>query len=238
MWIWKKFWNTDIIGKTYIFIILFIVIVTIMCLVTRTKKENLQETINNNTVNEVAVSNDNIEIDYTQNQENETEQKIVNEEKIETTELKETQKIADKKEIIDTVTNVKQAESKTNNKVKEQENTAEEKTSDEEVAIEEKTEIKEQEEQPNQTQEIVRKVKKNDTYIQKIKNYIENHESEKMIKYGYDIQIDSNIISDTSGFTYSEFNMSGLIGRSGTYKIYAQDYYVNGQYVETRCYVY
>lgn len=43
--LWKKFWNVDIIGKIYILILLFIVVVTIMCLVTRTKKSKVQNEV-------------------------------------------------------------------------------------------------------------------------------------------------------------------------------------------------
>lgn len=37
-WLLKKFWNTDIIGKIYMLIILFIVIVTIVTIVVRNNK--------------------------------------------------------------------------------------------------------------------------------------------------------------------------------------------------------
>ena len=37
-WLLNKFWNTDIIGKIYMLIILFIVIVTIVTIVVRNHK--------------------------------------------------------------------------------------------------------------------------------------------------------------------------------------------------------
>ena len=39
MWLWKKFWNTDIIGKIYILMFLFIIVVAILTIITRTKNE-------------------------------------------------------------------------------------------------------------------------------------------------------------------------------------------------------
>ena len=46
MWLWNKFWNTDIIGKIYILIILFIVIVSTMTVVTRYKNGSTNQVIN------------------------------------------------------------------------------------------------------------------------------------------------------------------------------------------------
>ena len=46
MWLWKKFWNTDIIGKIYILIILFIVIVATITIITRYKNANTNQVLN------------------------------------------------------------------------------------------------------------------------------------------------------------------------------------------------
>lgn len=43
MWLLKKFFETDIIGKIYILIILFIVVVATMTVVTRNNKAKMQE---------------------------------------------------------------------------------------------------------------------------------------------------------------------------------------------------
>ena len=87
-------------------------------------------------------------------------------------------------------------------------------------------------------QEMVKEFKINNTYIQKMKNYIKNNETEDMKEYGYTIVVDSSIVNQTTGFTYSDFNMNSRMGFVGEIRIYAQDYFVNGEYVETRCYVY
>lgn len=58
MWLWKKFWNTDIIGKIYILMFLFIVVVATLTVITRTKNE-----ITNQVVNEqqnVIIKNNNV----------------------------------------------------------------------------------------------------------------------------------------------------------------------------------
>lgn len=43
MWLLKKFFETDIIGKIYILMILFIVVVATMSVVTRNNKAKMQE---------------------------------------------------------------------------------------------------------------------------------------------------------------------------------------------------
>lgn len=49
MWLWKKFCSTDIIGKIYILILLFIIIVATITVVTRyNKAKSTNETVENN----------------------------------------------------------------------------------------------------------------------------------------------------------------------------------------------
>ena len=52
MWLWKKFWNTDIIGKIYILIILFIVVVATITVITRYKNASTNQ-IENEQKNEI-----------------------------------------------------------------------------------------------------------------------------------------------------------------------------------------
>lgn len=101
----------------------------------------------------------------------------------------------------------------------------------------------EKQEEKNETkqevvQQSVREVRRNDEMIQKIKNYISTHETERMKKYGYSFVVDPEVVKITHPFTYSEFNMNSCLNRTGEYRIYAQDYYYNGKYVETQCFVY
>ena len=74
--------------------------------------------------------------------------------------------------------------------------------------------------------------------IQKIKVTIENNVTEDMKKYGYEIVIDSSIKELTNQFTFTETRVKNNIRYSfGTIRIYAEDYYSNGQLIMTECYI-
>lgn len=118
----------------------------------------------------------------------------------------------------------------TNNKTKEEKQNVVQQPQEKQ---EEKNEIKQE-----VVQQPVREVRRNDEMIQKIKNYISTHETERMKKYGYSFVVDPEFVKITHPFTYSEFNMNSCLNRTGEYRIYAQDYYYNGKYVETQCFVY
>jgi hypothetical protein len=80
--------------------------------------------------------------------------------------------------------------------------------------------------------------KTNDTMINSIKNIINSNQSEDMKLYGYNIVVDSSIIETTSQFTYTEQRVIDKIKyKFGTIRIYARDYYNNGQYICTQCYI-
>lgn len=67
MWLWKKFWNTDIIGKIYILIILFIVIVATITIITRYNNANTNQVLNEqqNEVIQDAVHSEQIQQEVT-----------------------------------------------------------------------------------------------------------------------------------------------------------------------------
>lgn len=267
MWLWKKFWNTDIVGKTYILIILFIMIVATITVITRYKNADTNQVVNeqkNEVIQEVDVSEQNIISDDSiivaeieENIKNEiieetpkdtTKNNVETQEKQKTTintaktdnksteqtkSKEETKETVDKEQInndtaqiINKKDEVKQEEQQTQVQEKEDSNQEQQETNKQE----DKPEIEEKED--TTSQEIVREVKRNDTYIQKMKNYITTND-----KSSYSIVVDESIVNNTYGFTYSEFNMSGYLGCYSIYRIYAQDYYVNGEYVETRCYI-
>ena len=100
--------------------------------------------------------------------------------------------------------------------------------------------------QPEKTEQEVGKepvtigeeYKINDTMINTIKNVINSNQSEDMKLYGYNIVIDSSIVEDTSQFTYTKQRVIDKIKyKFGTIKIYARDYYNNGQLICTQCYI-
>ena len=131
------------------------------------------------------------------------------------------------------------------NQVNEQKNiqnnnsNAQNKTKEKQTEVQQ-PQVQKEEQKPVQevVQQPVREVKRNDEMIQKIKTYISTHETERMKKYGYSFVVDPEVVKITHPFTYSEFNMNSCLNRTGEYRIYAQDYYYNGKYVETQCFVY
>ena len=72
----------------------------------------------------------------------------------------------------------------------------------------------------------------------KMKNYIMNNPSDDMKAYGFEVVVDSSIVELTNQFTYTEQRMRDqLKWRFGTIKIYARDYYYNGEFVITQCFI-
>lgn len=91
-----------------------------------------------------------------------------------------------------------------------------------------------------ETKQVVTKeeFKENSNMINTIKNVINNNQSEDMKNYGYKIVVDSSIVDITSQFTYTEQRVIDKIAwKFGTIRIYARDYYCNGQYVWTECFI-
>ena len=79
---------------------------------------------------------------------------------------------------------------------------------------------------------------RNNNKITEMENYIKSNPSETMGKFGYNIVHDNNIVNQTTGFTYTPKRIKDAIKKSfGTIKIYAHDYYVNGKFVETKCFI-
>ena len=103
-----------------------------------------------------------------------------------------------------------------------------------------KDETKKQQTSDTKKEENVKKeeYKRNNQMIEKIKNVIQKNETEDMKKYGYEIVVDSSIKEMTNQFTYTEDRVKQKITwKFGTIKIYAEDYYCNGQYIMTECYI-
>ena len=78
----------------------------------------------------------------------------------------------------------------------------------------------------------------NEKKIAEIRNIINSNPSEDMKLYGYEIVVDSSITEVTTQFTFTEKRVKDKIAwKFGTIRIYAQDYYRNGQYITTECYL-
>lgn len=73
---------------------------------------------------------------------------------------------------------------------------------------------------------------------QQLVDIINNNPSQFMQQYGYTVNIDSSITSLTNQFTFFENRVIEKIqNKFGTIRVYAQDYYLNGQYLFTECYI-
>ena len=89
----------------------------------------------------------------------------------------------------------------------------------------------------NKTQDEEKYIR-NDAMIEKIKNIINNNPSADMKEYGYSIIVDSSIKEKTNQFTFTENRVKAMMtNKFGTIRIYAEDYYYNGQLVMTECYI-
>ena len=135
MWLWRKFWSTDIIGKIYILILLFIIIVATVTVVVRyNKAKPTNETINNSVYeNKISIiSEDNLVEDKKQESQinNEVADNLNNIKEQKNTEVNNAPTIVAKKEVESKI-----KENSTSNK-KETKN-EEQKTQNKEVTKEE-----------------------------------------------------------------------------------------------------
>lgn len=242
MWLWKKFWNTDIIGKIYILIILFIVVVATITVITRYKnastnqieKEQKNEIIGEEITFESNVIDNNVTT--VANIKEDTKEKI--------TEQKTEQSIKDiTKQNIETKvqenSTIKTSSTLSSNKITENQDKKDvvlEDTKDEENTNLEET--KEEIIQEPSKSVPIEEYKVNNDMINRMKNYILNNPSEDMKNYGFEVVVDSSITEQTNQFTYTEQRMRDKLNlRFGTIKIYALDYYYNGNLVMTECFI-
>ena len=206
------------------------------------KQENAEETENKENVEETRTI-ENVKTSNVENNKTKTESQPVTQPKQETKVENKTTSIAKTNTQNNNVnnqtsTNTKQNTQSVNTQVQAQK---QEQQVQQTPQVTQQPQVKQEEQKP--VQEVVpaqptREVRRNDAMIQKIKTYISTHETERMKKYGYSFVVDSSVTKMTHPFTYSEYNMQTCLDMTGQIYVYAQDYYVNGQYVETQCYVY
>ncbi len=88
------------------------------------------------------------------------------------------------------------------------------------------------------SQTNVEKYVRNDSMISRIKQVIQNNETQDMKTFGYNIVVDSSIKNQTNQFTFTESRVINAIRlKFGTIRIYAEDFYKNGQLIMTECYI-
>lgn len=120
-----------------------------------------------------------------------------------------------------------------NNQNNEKDNNTPLQTKEEKIAVQPKQEVKQ-----DKKNDLGEEYKTNDAMINAIKNVINSNQSEDMKIYGYNIVIDSSIVNITSQFTYTEQRVIDKIKyKFGTIKIYVRDYYNNGEFICTQCYI-
>lgn len=91
---------------------------------------------------------------------------------------------------------------------------------------------------PIKPEENMEKYIRNDSMISKIKQVIKENETANMKDFGYNIIVDSSIKNQTNQFTYTTNRVINSIkSKFGTIRIYAEDYYKNGNLVMTMCYI-
>ena len=85
---------------------------------------------------------------------------------------------------------------------------------------------------------ITEEYKENFQMINKITDIINNNLSEDMKEYGYSIITDGSIPELTNEFTFTEQRVINKIKyKSGIIRVYARDYYYNGNYINTQCFI-
>lgn len=226
MWLWKKFCSTDIIGKIYILIILFIIVVATITVITRYKnaitnqveKEQKNEIIGEEVTFESNVIDNNVTTvaNIKADTKDTTKQNINAKEQEKTTTDKNNTKSSNK--IVKKET--------ANKTLKTQKQNVQENTKEEII-------------QETSKSVPVEEYKVNNDMINKMKQTINNNKSEDMIEFGYNIIVDSSIVTKTNYFTYTDKRLiSKLTYRFGAIRIYARDLYVNGEYAHTECFIY
>lgn len=236
----KKYW--------YIILIIFLVICTALGIFFLSKKWTNDKVVTDNKINISEISN---------NEEVSKEENKIDENKIEIsenkTEQETTEQETEESEIeSQVVVETNNKSNSANNKATRQEQpkseskpvNAESNVQKTQEVVQE-TQVQEQPSQPVQEpvtpdkpKEDVVEYKENTVMINNIKNAVNNNVSNDMQTYGYNIVVDSSIVNLTNQFTFSEKRVADKIkSKFGTIRIYARDYYLNGSYVWTECYV-
>lgn len=90
-----------------------------------------------------------------------------------------------------------------------------------------------------QNQEVnTEEYKFNNEMTQRIINIINSNPSQFMLQDGYSVEIDNSIVNLTNQFTFTEERVvNKILYKAGTIRVYAQDYYFNGELLFTECYI-
>jgi len=260
MWLLKKFWHADIVYKIYILIILFVVVVATITVVTRYKNAYELEKVNSeqNIVTQNEVNNiseeGNIEIEKEtiasvektkeKTEESKKTPDIIsntNENSVTTPskEIAKQEAVKDEKATPKPTPKVEEVKKEETKEVQTQSSLKTEEPLKEKVTEEKKTEnTNENKQEKVEETKPTEEYKINTEMINTMKSVINNNPSETMKTYGYEVAVDSSILELTDQFTYTEQRLRDKITyKFGTIRIYAQDYYYNGRFVSTQCFI-
>ena len=221
--------------------------------VSKEKNETKNEIINS-TIIEVAkeeilneVENTLVKPEEQKNTQNIIENKVISEKKIEKREVQKSGEVIQKEQVIETVQEVSipvventNKEIIENNPVKKEEiqetvkpEVPKEEPKQEPVKSETKPEVNIPQPEPPKEE-----YRYNEAMTQQIISIINSNPSQFMLTDGYTVVVDSSIIPLTNQFTFTEERVKNkILYKAGTIKVYAQDYYVGGQYLFTECYI-
>ena len=217
-------------------------------------KDETKNEIINSTIIEVAkeeilneVENTLVKPEEQKNTQNIIENKVISEKKIEKKEVQKSGEVIQKEQVIETVQEVSipvventNKEIIENNPVKKEEiqetvkpEVPKEEPKQEPVKSETKPEVNIPQPEPPKEE-----YRYNEAMTQQIISIINNNPSQFMLTDGYTVVVDSSIIPLTNQFTFTEERVKNkILYKAGTIKVYAQDYYVGGQYLFTECYI-
>jgi len=200
--------------------------------------EDVTDNIEENTIEESIIEEEQLE-----EKEDTVEQiaeEVKQEEKVDATIVNNEAKVTQNKNTQVTTSNNNQ-KANTQSEIKVQVKQEEPKTTATPTVIQE---TKKEEQKPVETpkkeepKQDVHTYKYNSVIVEKIRQDIMNNESEYMKQYGYNIVVDESIVTQTNQFTYTGNRVKDMIVyKFGTIRIYARDYYLNGNYMYTECYI-
>lgn len=221
--------------------------------VSKEKNETKNEIINSTNI-EVAkeeilneVENTLVKPEEQKNTQNIIENKVISEKKIEKKGVQKSGEVIQKEQVIETVQEVSipvventNKEIIENNPVKKEEiqetvkpEVPKEEPKQEPIKPETKPEVNIPQPEPPKEE-----YRYNEAMTQQIISIINNNPSQFMLTDGYTVVVDSSIIPLTNQFTFTEERVKNkILYKAGTIKVYAQDYYVGGQYLFTECYI-
>lgn len=211
----KREWN--FIAKFYfVCIIIFVLFVAYIVIYRYTHWDEVQNNIKNNNQNVINKGTEETIGILVGTEIATSEEKVINSEEIIKTESP-----------IDTKNTKEQTYSQSNNKKQIQSNISIPSTSTQSTKVQTPSETITE---PTEESKPVESFRVNNNLINKMKNIINSNPSTSMNQFGYNIVVDSSIVNQTTGFTYTENRVkNAIVYKFGTIRIYARDYYVGNE---------